>query len=156
LGRRPVRRAGATVSKIVSTKKWCPLSWPIWRAVRRGCWPDGYSAIQARIPYLSDLESALWVLRDHSVVQLYMFGFAMLLQVSIVISCLLFFLGREQVRWITYLQTPLRLAFIVPSVSLLLVGAQLVPNYNVVLMAALVVVSEAVKVWSVWRWSKRC
>jgi hypothetical protein len=85
-----------------------------------------------------------------------MFGFAMLLQVSIVISCLLFFLGREQVRWITYLQTPLRLAFIVPSVSLLLMGAQLVPNYNVVLMAALVVVSEAVKVWSVWRWSKRC
>ena len=114
------------------------------------------STIEGRIPYLSDFESALWVLRDHSVVQLYMFGFAMLLQVSIVISCLLFFLGREQVRWITYLQTPLRLAFIVPSVSLLLVGAQLVPNYNVVLMAALVVVSEAVKVWSVWRWSKRC
>jgi uncharacterized membrane protein YedE/YeeE len=45
LGRRPVRRAGATVSKIVSTKKWCPLSWPIWRAVRRGCWPDGYIAV---------------------------------------------------------------------------------------------------------------
>ena len=26
----------------MSTKKWCPLSWLIWRAVRRGCWPDGY------------------------------------------------------------------------------------------------------------------
>ncbi|TKJ76795.1 hypothetical protein PspCFBP13509_22055 [Pseudomonas sp. CFBP13509] len=113
------------------------------------------SAIEGRIPYLSDLESALWVLRDQSVVQLYMFGFAMLLQVSIVISCVLFFLGREQVRWVTYLQTPLRLAFIVPSVSLLLVGAQFVPNYNVVLMAVLVIVSEGIKVWSVWRWCKK-
>ena len=113
------------------------------------------SAIQARIPYLSDVESALWVLRDHSVVQLYMFGFAMLLQVSIVISCLLFFLGCKQVRWVTYLQTPLRLAFIVPSVSPLLVGAQLVPNYNLVLMAVLVIISEAIKVWSVWRWCKK-
>ena len=42
LGRRPVRRAVAIVSKIVSTKKWCPVSWPIWRAVSRGCWSDGY------------------------------------------------------------------------------------------------------------------
>lgn len=114
------------------------------------------SAKEGRIPYLTDLESALWVLSDHSVVQLYMFGLAMLLQVSIVMSCLLFFLGREQVKWVTYLQTPLRLAFIVPSFSLLMVGAQLVPNDNLVLIAALVVVSEAVKVWSVWRWSKRC
>ncbi|MCK3846063.1 MULTISPECIES: hypothetical protein [Pseudomonas] len=113
------------------------------------------SAMEGRIPYLSDIESASWVLREHSVVQLYMFGFAMLLQVSIVLSCLLFFLGREQVRWVTYFQTPLRLAFIVPSVSLLLVGAQLVPNYNVVLMAVLVAGSEGVKVWSVWRWRKK-
>jgi hypothetical protein len=35
-GRRPGRRAGA-ISKIVSTKKWCPLSWLIWRTVRSGC-----------------------------------------------------------------------------------------------------------------------
>lgn len=113
------------------------------------------SAMEGRIPYLSDIESALWVLRDHSREQLYMFGIAMLLQVSILISCVLLFLGREQVRWVTYLQTPLRLAFIVPSVSLLLVGAQLVPNYNLVLMAVLVVISEVVKVWSVWRWCEK-
>lgn len=35
-GRRPWRRAGA-VSKILSTKKRCPLSWLIWRTVRNGC-----------------------------------------------------------------------------------------------------------------------
>lgn len=112
------------------------------------------SALGGRVPYLSDVESALWLLREHSVVQLYLFGFAMLLQVSIVISCLLFFFGRETVKWVVYVQTPMRLAFIVPSVSLLLVGAQFVPSYNPVLLAVLVVISEALKVWSVWRWSK--
>lgn len=80
----------------------------------------------------------------------------MLLQISIVISCLLFFFGRETVKWVVYVQTPMRLAFVVPSVSLLLVGAQFVPSYNLILMAVLVVISEALKVWSVWRWSKAC
>lgn len=114
------------------------------------------SAMEGRIPYLSDIESALWVLREHSVVQFYMFIFAILLQLSIVMSCMLLFLGRGWVRWIVYLQTPLRLAFIIPSVSLLLVGAQLVPSYNWILMAVLVVVSEGLKVWSVWHWGKKC
>ena len=112
------------------------------------------SAMEGRVPYLSDVESALWLLREHSVVQLYLFGLAMLLQVSIVISCLLFFFSRKSVKWVVCVQTPMRLAFIVPSVSLLLVGAQFVPNYNPVVMAVFVVISEALKVWSVWRWSK--
>ena len=112
------------------------------------------SVMGGRVPYLSDGETALWLLREHSVLQLYLFGFAMLLQVSIVISCLLFFFGRETVKWVVYVQTPLRLAFIVPSVSLLLVGAQFVLNYNPVLLVALVITSEALKVWSVRRWSK--
>jgi hypothetical protein len=112
------------------------------------------SAMAGRVPYLSDIESASWLLHEHSVLQLYMFALAMLLQASIVLSCLLFCLGRESVKWVVYLQTPLRLAFVVPSVSLLLVGAPLVPNGNWVAMAALVVISEAAKVWSVWRWRK--
>ena len=112
------------------------------------------SVMGGRVPYLSDVESASWLLREHSVLQLYLFGFAMLLQVSIVISCLLFFFGREAVKWVVYVQTPLRLVFVVPSVSLLLVGAQFVPNYNPILLAALVIISEALKVWSVRRWSK--
>lgn len=111
------------------------------------------SVMGGRVPYLSDVETALWLLREHSVLQLYLFGFAMLLQVSIVISCLLFFFGRETVKWVVYVQTPLRLAFIVPSVSLLLVGAQFVLNYNPLLLVALVITSEALKVWSVRRWS---
>ena len=112
------------------------------------------SAVEGRVPYLSDIESALWVLRDHSVLQIYTFGFVMLLQISIVASCFLFLLSSKKVRWLVYLQTPLRLVFFIPSISLLLIGAQLVPDYSVLVMAVLVVVSEAMKVWSVWRWGK--
>ncbi len=113
------------------------------------------SAMAGRVPYLGDIESALWMLGEHSVVQLYVFGFAMLLQISLVMSCLLLFLDREWVKWVVYLQTPLRLAFVIPSVSLLLVGAQIFPSYNLVLMAGFVIVSEGIKVWSVWRWGKK-
>jgi hypothetical protein len=113
------------------------------------------SVLGGRIPYLSDIENALWVLREHSAVQLYMFASVLFLQASIVVSCLMFFLQKEWVKGLVYLQAPLRLAFLIPSVSLLLIGAQLAPNYNWVLMAVLVVISEIVKVWSVWRWSKK-
>ncbi|MCF5051469.1 hypothetical protein GIW50_06410 [Pseudomonas syringae] len=113
------------------------------------------SAMGGRVPYFSDAQSALWLLREHSVVPLYMFGFAMLLQVSVIISCVLFFLKSAAVKWVVYLQTPLRLALVVPSVSLLFLGAKAVPSYNLVLMAALLVLSETAKVWSVWRWSRR-
>lgn len=85
------------------------------------------SVVEGRVPYLSDIESALWVLRDHSVLQIYTFGFVMLLQISIIASCFLFLLSSQKVRWLVYLQTPLRLVFFIPSVSLLLIGAQLVP-----------------------------
>lgn len=110
------------------------------------------SAMEGRVPYFSDVKNALWLLREHSVVQVYAFVFVMLLQASIVASCVLFFRKSEKVNWVVYLQAPLRLAFFVPSVSLLLIGAQLVPDYNLVLMAVLVVASEMMKVWSVWRW----
>ena len=84
------------------------------------------------------------------------FALVMFLQASIIVSCLLFFIQKESVKWLVYLQAPMRLAFLIPSVSLLIIGARLVPDYNVVLMVVLVVVSEMVKVWSVWRWSKKC
>ena len=67
------------------------------------------SVVEGRVPYLSDIESALWVLRDHSVLQTYTFGFVMLLQISIMASCFLFLLSSQKVRWLVYLQTPLRL-----------------------------------------------
>lgn len=44
---------------------------------------------------------------------------------------------------------------VIPSVSLLLIGARIVPHYSVPLMAGLIGASEILKVWSVWRWSKK-
>lgn len=113
------------------------------------------SVVGGRIPYVTDIQSAVWMLREHSVVQLYMFVLVMFLQVSIIVSCLLFFFQKKCVKWLAYLQAPLRLAFMIPSVSILLIGARIAPNYNLALMAVLVIVSEIVKVWMVWRWSRK-
>ena len=111
--------------------------------------------IGGRIPFFSDIASAVDILPDHSVVQVCMFVFNLTLQVSIIISCALFLSQKTQVKWLVYLQAPLRLIFIVPSVSILLVGARAFPNYNIVFMAVLVVASEVVKVWSVRRFGQK-
>lgn len=113
------------------------------------------SFLNGRIPFFSDIASAMDILVDHGLVQVYMFVFNLILQVSIIISCALFLSQKTQVKWLVYLQAPLRLIFIVPSVSILLVGARAFPNYNIVFMAVLVVASEVIKVWSVRRYGQK-
>lgn len=113
------------------------------------------SFLNGRIPFFSDITSAMDILVDHGLVQVYMFVFHLILQVSIVLSCALFFSQKNQVKWFVYLQTPLRIIFIVPSVSILLMGARLLPDSNVFFIAALVVLSEAAKVWSVRRYGQK-
>lgn len=113
------------------------------------------SFLNGRIPFFSDIASAMDILVDHGLVQVYMFVFNLILQVSIVLSCALFFSQKIQVKWFVYLQTPLRIIFIVPSVSILLMGARLLPDNNVFFIAALVVLSEAAKVWSVRRYGQK-
>lgn len=68
----------------------------------------------------------------------------------------MFFLQKKSVVWLVFFQTPLRLVLVIPSVSLLLIGARVLPQYNVLAMAGLIGASEILKVWSVWRWGKRC
>ena len=119
-------------------------------------WYSSNSFLNNRTPYLSDVISASDVLREHSDVQIVMFMGALVLQASIFASCAMFFLQKKSVRWLVFFQTPLRLVHIIPSVSLLLIGARVFPHYNVLAMAGLIGASEILKVWSVWRWSKKC
>lgn len=128
--------------------------WGVLDALYLG-WYAINSIINHRIPYFSDVGSALEILQEHSDVQIYMFLLSMVLQVSLIVSCVLFLLQKEQVKWVVCLQAPFRLIFVLPSVSLFFIGARFFPDYNLALMALLVVASEIVKVWSVWRWSKK-
>jgi hypothetical protein len=132
--------------------------WLVWGAMDAIylIWYSTNSFLNNRIPYLSDVINASAILQEHSVVQMYMFVLALVLQVSILASCALFFLQKKSVRWLVFFQTPLRLVLVIPSVSLLLIGARIVPHYSVPLMAVLIGTSEILKIWSVWRWSKKC
>ena len=132
--------------------------WLLWGAMDAIylIWYSSNSFLNNRIPYLSDVISASDVLREHSDVQIVMFMGALVLQASIFASCAMFFLQKKSVRWLVFFQTPLRLVLVIPSVSLLLIGARVLPQYNVLAMAGLIGASEILKVWSVWRWSKKC
>lgn len=131
--------------------------WLLWGAMDAIylIWYSINSFLNNRIPYLSDVVNASAILQEHSVVQLYMFVLALILQVSIFASCAMFFLQKRSVWGLVFFQTPLRLVLVIPSVSLLLIGARIAPHYSVPLMAGLIGASEILKVWSVWRWSKK-
>lgn len=119
-------------------------------------WYSINSFLNNRIPYLSDVVNASALLQEHSVVQQYMFVLALVLHVSIFASCAMFLLQKKSVWWLVFFQTPLRLGLVIPSVSLLLIGARIVPHYSVPLMVGLIGASEILKIWSVWRWRKKC
>lgn len=119
-------------------------------------WYSSNSFLNNRIPYLSDVVNASALLQEHSVVQQYMFVLALVLHVSIFASCAMFLLQKKSVWWLVFFQTPLRLGLVIPSVSLLLIGARIVPHYSVPLMVGLIGASEILKIWSVWRWRKKC
>lgn len=104
-----------------------------------------------KVPYLADGISTLALLSDHGLFQIGMVLLSWVLQLSITVSCFLFFARRDEAKWVSYLQIPLRLFFLVPSVSILLMGAQFFPDYNPILMVVLILVSEMVKGWSLWR-----
>lgn len=117
-------------------------------------WYFTNSVLNRRVPYLTDVVSALDILQSQGALQFYMFILFVVLQVSIFASCVMFFLNRRSVRRIVFLQAPLRLVFVLPSVSLLLVGARIFPQYSVALMVLLIGASEILKIWSVGKWSK--
>ena len=131
--------------------------WLLWGAMDAIylIWYSINSFLNNRIPYLSDVVNASAILQEHSVVQLYMFVLALILHVSIFASCAMFFLQKRSVGWLVFFQTPLRLVLVIPSISLLLIGARIAPHYSLPLMAGLIGASEILKVWSVWRWSRK-
>ncbi|ATR84552.1 hypothetical protein CS390_19465 [Pseudomonas sp. HLS-6] len=108
-----------------------------------------------KIPYLTDLESTVALLGELGPAQVVMVVLSWVLQLSICVSCFLFLARRDAARWVGYSQLPLRLFFIVPSVSVLLVGVQFFPDYSPLLMVVLVIVSEVIKFWSLRKFGAR-
>ncbi|EXF44055.1 hypothetical protein BAY1663_03507 [Pseudomonas sp. BAY1663] len=103
-----------------------------------------------RIPYFSDLSASITLLEQQGGVNLVTALLSWLLQFSIILSCLIFLLQKGWVKYLAYIQTPFRLFFLMPSLSVLLFAAQLLPGYGLIFLA-LIIVSEILKIWSLWK-----
>lgn len=75
-----------------------------------------------------------------------------LLQFSVILSAVLFLCGYRWARYLGFAQIPFRLLLIYPSVSLILLAGSYWPDYQVMLVV-LVLASEALKAWSLWRFA---
>jgi len=74
---------------------------------------------QGRIPLIDDITSFAPFLSQHGWYSLTLFSFSLLLNVSIIFSAALLFIQWKSVRWLIYAQTPLRLLYALPSLSVL-------------------------------------
>ena len=101
-----------------------------------------------KVPYLAAWEMTLAYWGDLGPAQALKLVLNWVLQVSLFVSCFLLLAQRDAARWVGYLQMPLRIFFIAPSVSVLVLGAQFFPDRSTVLMVVLAIASELMKFWS--------
>ncbi|AKA22527.1 hypothetical protein [Pseudomonas chlororaphis] len=129
-----------------------PRVWLLWGALDALylLWYVISSVRLGKVPFWGDLVATADVLKDHGTVSLVLVTINWVLQLSIVVSALLFLFQRKEARWLGLGQIPLRLVFVVPSFSVLLIGAYFLPNYDPLMMLGLIVLSEIIKGWSLW------
>ena len=110
------------------------------------------SWLGGRMPYLSDLSSSIALLEQQGGANLITALLSWLLQLSVLLSCLMFVLRARWVKYLAYAQIPFRLFFLIPSVSILLPAAQLLPDFSQLILA-MIIISEALKIWSLRRFA---
>lgn len=109
------------------------------------CFFDG------RIPYFQDFKDGLALLVDHGgyahVMAIMVWG----VELSIILSCFLFLTQQRGALWLAWFQIPFRLILVVPSVSIIFMGADLKERYGLGLMLLLLALSELLKGWTLWK-----
>lgn len=74
---------------------------------------------QGRIPLIDDILSFSEIYPQQGVYSLILFSFSLLFNVSVIFSAVMFLKKWKYANWIVYVQTPFRLFFMIPSVSIL-------------------------------------
>ena len=74
---------------------------------------------QGRIPLVDDILSFSDIYPQQGVYSLILFYFSLLLNISIIFSAVMFLKKWKYTNWIVYVQTPFRLFFMIPSISIL-------------------------------------
>ena len=103
---------------------------------------------QERIPLIDDIISFGNIYPQQGEYSLILFSLSLLLNISVVCSVVLLFIKWKSVHWIIYAQTPLRLIFVVPSLSVL---PWLLKNISIstgLILFVLTLVSEVLKISS--------
>ena len=106
---------------------------------------------QDEIPYVSDVSGLIRVLHDFDwfVIMLAFLGVA--LHLSIICSSVFLVLGWRVGLYLSLVQIPFRIFYMFPSLSFVLMVAAYIPGFAPWLFFCLVVVSEAVKAYSLRR-----
>lgn len=82
----------------------------------RFCW---LNISQGRIPLVDDILSFSNIYPLQGTYSLVLFSFSLLLNISIIFSAVMFLKKWKYANWIVYVQTPFRLFFMIPSISIL-------------------------------------
>jgi len=106
------------------------------------------------IPFWTDLNEALTNMRNWGGGLEVMIWLGLAVQLSVVVSCVLFYRGGRSAIYFAAVQIPFRALFIVPSVSILLMVPTLIAGLSNWVWACLLVASELAKALSLW-WLRR-
>lgn len=101
---------------------------------------------QGRIPLVDDILSFSDIYPQQGVYSLILFSFSLLLNISIIFSAVMFLKKWKYANWTVYVQTPFRLFFMIPSISILpWVFKSMSIKAGVIFLAA-VFISEIIKI----------
>ncbi|MGO4005054.1 hypothetical protein ABVN23_28805 [Pseudomonas fluorescens] len=102
-----------------------------------------------KIPMYSDVQSFLTLMREHDFVAVVFFCLGVILNLSIVLSMILFFRGSKSAPRLAFAQTPLRVLLAVPSLFFVVGLAKGGGATSVLFMIGLILFSESLKVSSI-------
>jgi hypothetical protein len=117
-------------------------------------WYGISSAVRGNIPYLTDAASAIDTATNHGgIIVAGGVLFSFVFQLSIIASSVLLLLQHGKAKMLCYVQIPFRLLYVVPSVSIILIATSYFGEYNISIVLGLVVVSEILKGFTLWKFT---
>ena len=114
----------------------------------------GWNLYHRRVPFYDDILAYLQLLHTYGSAAAWLFPLNFLLITSIPVSMVLFLRQSRYALWLTWAQTPLRLVFMLPSLSLVLWMLREMGSKGVAFFIGLLLLSEAAKVVTLWRCRK--
>lgn len=108
-----------------------------------------YKSIEEnRVPFFSDASNIISIASSYGYPAAIYSTLSFLLHFSIIFSAILLFCNAKSAKYFCYTQIPFRLFFIVPSLSIIIIGIGLFDSYNIYIIYLLVIISEFLKFFS--------